>query len=98
MAFELFGVHNGLKEENRRRRLAEEVLADKHAELAAIYEHTPVLMVLVDSAYTVRKANAAAAAFAGVGPGASPPSHSPAPTSRSGASHSSSHRSRTLPS
>lgn len=69
MAFELFGVHNGLKEENRRRRLAEEVLADKHAELAAIYEHTPVLMVLVDSAYTVRKANAAAAAFAGVGPG-----------------------------
>ncbi len=67
MAFELFGVHNGLKEENRRRHLTEEVLADNHAELAAIYEHTPVLMVLVDAAYTLRKANAAAAAFVGVG-------------------------------
>ncbi len=67
MAFELFGTHRELREEMRTRREAEERLVEEEAELSAIYEHTPVLMVLVDAARVVRKANAAAAAFAGGG-------------------------------
>jgi len=40
-------------------------LERKQAELAAIYEHAPVVMVLVDSRHQVVRANRAAAAFAG---------------------------------
>ncbi len=58
MAFNLFEANQGLKRENVTRREAEE-------ELSSIYEHTPVLILLVDEERRIRKANAFISRFAG---------------------------------
>ena len=58
MAFTLFEANKELRTENSARRATEE-------ELAALYTHTPVLMLLVDNERRVRKANAFAEQFTG---------------------------------
>ena len=65
MAFELFEANKKLKKENEKRKKIEAALREEEEELSAIYEHTPVLMIIVDRDRRVRKANAFATEFAG---------------------------------
>jgi two-component sensor histidine kinase/DNA-binding NarL/FixJ family response regulator len=58
MALKLYDMHRRLREENERRKAAEE-------ELAAIYDQTPSLVVLLDGDYRIRKANRVALRFTG---------------------------------
>jgi PAS domain S-box-containing protein len=44
---------------------AEEALKDHEAELASIYEHAPLIMLLVDEEWTIRKTNAYTARYVG---------------------------------
>ena len=45
-------------------RRAEDTVREKEAELSAIYEHAPLIMLLVDSNRIIRKANRFAQSFA----------------------------------
>ena len=65
MAFSLFESNRRLKEENEKRKKIEAALREEEEELSAIYEHTPVLMIIVDRERRVRRANAFATEFAG---------------------------------
>jgi CheY-like chemotaxis protein len=65
VALELFDTRRQLEAENTRRAEVEQALRDERAELSAVYEHTPVLMVLLDEALQVKKANATATRFGG---------------------------------
>ncbi len=47
------------------RKQAEAALARDEAELSAIYEHAPVMMMVLDNEYKIRRANQAALEFAG---------------------------------
>ena len=47
------------------RKRAEEALRDREEELASIYENTPLIMLLVDKEWTIRKTNAFTAQFVG---------------------------------
>jgi PAS domain S-box-containing protein len=51
------------------RRRAEQALRDSEAELAAIYENAPLIMMLIDEQWRVHKANAFASRLTGKSPG-----------------------------
>lgn len=57
-AFELFSAHQNLL-------LEKEHVVQNEAELASIYEHAPVLLLLLDKERKIHKANAFAAGFSG---------------------------------
>jgi PAS domain S-box-containing protein len=64
VAFELFHARMGQKAEIEHRERIETELRDQNAELSAIYDHTPFLMLVVDERRRVKRTNAEAASFA----------------------------------
>jgi len=59
----------GIGRDVTERRQAEQALRDSEEELAAIYENAPLIMMLIDEAWTVHKANAFASQLTGKSPG-----------------------------
>ena len=58
-------VCDGIVNDITERKVAQDALARDEAELAAIYDHAPIMMLLVDDEFTVRRLNQAALEFTG---------------------------------